>query len=181
MIRMIQSRDAAHAKGYFGDALSRPDYYINDQELPGVWQGRLAERLSLSGGTRRADFFALCENRHPRTGERLTPSIKKNRRTGYDINFHCPKSVSLLHALSPDDRILRAFRDSVAATMQAIEADSRTRVRVGGRSEDRISGELAWAEFVHQTARPVAGSTPNSRSPLSAWASPPSGVAIGRV
>jgi len=161
MIRMIQSQDAAHAKGYFGDALSRPDYYINDQELPGVWQGRLAERLGLAGETRREDFFALCENRHPKTDGRLTPSTKKNRRTGYDINFHCPKSVSLLHALSHDDRVLTAFRESVHETMQVIEGDSQTRVRIGGRSEDRRTGELVWAQFVHQTARPVAGSLPD--------------------
>ncbi|MEP7218860.1 MAG: relaxase domain-containing protein, partial [Bacteroidota bacterium] len=106
MIRMIQSSSSAHAKAYFADALAKPDYYVSDQELPGYWQGRLAGRLGVSGTTSKDDFFALCENIHPRTGKRLTPRVKANRRTGYDINFHCPKSVSILHVLSSDDHIL---------------------------------------------------------------------------
>jgi len=161
MIRMIQSRDASHAKAYFGDALARADYYISDQELPGYWQGRLAGRLGLAGDITKKDFFALCENRHPGTGGRLSPRVRMNRTTGYDINFHCPKSVSVLHALSGDDHLLTAFRESVTETMQSIEADSRTRVRAGGRQDDRPSGELVWAHFTHQTARPVEGFLPD--------------------
>ncbi len=161
MIRMIQNRSAAHAKAYFREALSAADYYVSDQELPGVWQGRLAARLGLSGETAKSDFFALCDNKHPRTGKRLTPRVKENRTTGYDINFHCPKSVSIVHAFAPDDHILAAFRDSVTETMQAIEADSRTRVRAGYRDAERVTGELVWAQFVHQTARPVEGFPPD--------------------
>lgn len=161
MIRMIQSRDGAHAKAYFSDALVKSDYYVSDQELPGYWEGRLAERLGLAGDTSKDDFFALCENKHPRTGEKLTPRVKKGRRIGYDINFHCPKSVSIVHAFSSDDHILTAFRESVTETMRMIEADSKTRVRTGGRDEDRPTGELVWAHFTHQTARPVEGFLPD--------------------
>lgn len=161
MIRMIQSRAAGQAKAYFSDALLKSDYYVEDQELAGLWQGRLAGRLGLSGIVGRADFFALCENRHPQTGEHLTPRTKADRTTGYDINFHCPKSVSLLHVLGQDDRILEAFQQSVSETMLLIEADSQTRVRKSGQQENRPTGELAWAQFVHQTARPVEGQVPD--------------------
>jgi len=160
-MRMIQSSDAAHAKAYFTDALARPDYYINDQELPGFWQGRLAARLGLSGATSKEAFFALCENRHPGTTRPLTPRTKEGRTTGYDINFHCPKSVSVLHAMSGNDQILDAFRDSVSETMKLIEADAKTRVRKDGQYDDRPTGELVWAHFVHQTARPVEGFAPD--------------------
>ncbi len=51
MIRMIQSQSAAHAKAYFSDALAKSDYYLSDQELEGFWQGKLADRLKLSGAT----------------------------------------------------------------------------------------------------------------------------------
>lgn len=161
MIRMIMSKSAGHAKAYFRDALAKADYYVNDQELPGHWQGRLAARLGLSGETKQEDFYALCESRHPVTGGNLTLRVKEGRRTGYDINFHCPKSVSIMHALSKDDRILNAFRASVTETMQEIEADVKTRVRVGGVYEDRSASELVWANFVHQTARPVEGFAPD--------------------
>ncbi len=161
MIRMIQSSSAGHAKAYFSDALSKSDYYTSDQELAGFWQGRLAERLGVCGATSREDFFALCENIHPITGEHLTPRTKEDRTTGYDINFHCPKSVSVLHVFATDDHILKAFQESVAETMNTIEADSKTRVRQGGIYDDRSTGELIWANFTHQTARPVEGFSPD--------------------
>src|ERR1700743_1359355 len=132
MIRMIQSQSAGHAKAYFSDALLKSDYFVSDQELAGHWQGRLAARLGLSGATTKDGFFALCENHHPMTGDPLTPRTKEERTTGYDINFHCPKSVSLLHVFAKDDDILKAFQESVTETMQSIEADSKTRVRQGG-------------------------------------------------
>lgn len=161
MIRMIQSSAAGHAKAYFSDALSKSDYYVSDQELAGTWQGRLADRLGLSGPTTKDTFFALCENRHPRTGEKLTPRQKENRRVGYDINFHCPKSVSLLHVFARDNHVLDAFQESVTETMRVIEADAKTLVRKGGARNDRQTGELVWAHFVHQTARPVADLSPD--------------------
>ncbi|WP_082489134.1 MobF family relaxase [Dyadobacter sp. Leaf189] len=158
---MIQSNSAAQAKAYFSQSLSKADYYVNDQELNGHIQGKLAKRLGLAGRATKETFFALCENVHPFTGEHLTPRTKKERTTGYDINFHCPKSVSILHALSKDDHLLKAFEASVKATMKDIEADAKTRVRKGGRDDDRLTGELLWADFVHQTARPVKGHFPD--------------------
>lgn len=161
MIRMIPSTSAGHAKSYFSDALSKADYYLNDQELGGRFQGRLAERIGVAGPVNREAFFALCENRNPVTGERLTPRMKDKRIVGYDINFHCPKSVSILHVLSKDDHILKAFEAAVSETMHDMERDAKTRVRKDGVYDDRITGELLWADFTHQTARPVDGSLPD--------------------
>ena len=59
--------------------------------------------------------------------------------------------------LNGDSDILSAFRDSVRETMQEIELDAQTRVRKQGRDDDRTTGNLTWAEFVHFTARPVEG------------------------
>ncbi len=161
MIRMIQSRSAGHAKAYFSEALARSDYYIDGQELNGNIQGKIADRLGISGMATKENFYALCENKDPATGNKLTPRTKEERTTGYDINFHCPKSVSILHALGNDSHILDAFHASVQETMQHIEADSKTRVRKGGKYEERDSGELVWADFIHQTARPVEGHAPD--------------------
>jgi len=161
MIRMIQSQSAGHAKAYFSDALMKSDYYVSDQELQGFWQGRLAERLGLFDKDMKDTFFALCENVNPRNGESLTPRTKDVRKVGYDINFHCPKSVSVLHVLAGDDHILKAFQESVTETMQCIEADGKTRVRLDGQQSERGTSELAWAHFTHQTARPVEGRMPD--------------------
>lgn len=161
MIRMIQSSSAAHAKAYFSEALAKADYYLSDQELRGEMHGKLAERLGIRGPADPKVFFALCENRHPGTNAPLTPRTKENRTTGYDINFHCPKSVSVLHALWGDEHILNAFRQSVQQTMQDIEADALTRIRTEGQYDERSTGELVWAEFIHQTARPTDGALPD--------------------
>lgn len=158
---MIQSTSAASAKSYFSASLAQSDYYINDQELQGKFHGKLATRLGLKEEATKTDFFALCENINPVDGSPLTPRTKDERRVGYDINFHCPKSVSLVHALSKDDHIMEIFQSSVQGTMQEIEQDMMTRVRKDGKVEDRKTSELIWADFTHQTARPVEGHAPD--------------------
>lgn len=153
MLRITQNSAPEGAKSYY----STSDYYTEEQELVGVWRGKAAERLGLSGRVDREDWDALCDNRDPSTGDVLTPRTKQDRRVGYDFNFHVPKSVSILYALTKDDRVVDAFRDSVDATMQDMEAEMQTRVRAGGKNEDRTTGNLVWGEFVHFTARPVDG------------------------
>lgn len=153
MLRITQNNSPDRAKSYY----STSDYYSEGQELVGVWKGKGAARLGLSGQVGREDWDALCENRHPLSGETLTPRTKRERRVGYDFNFHVPKSVSILYGLTRDGRILDAFRESVGATMEDIEAEMQTRVRAGGRNEDRTTGNMVIGEFVHFTARPVEG------------------------
>jgi conjugative relaxase-like TrwC/TraI family protein len=161
MIRMIQSTSPEAAKKYFSVSLSQAEYYINDQEMPGHMRGKLADRLGVAGLASKDVFFALCDNLDPNTGKPLTPRMNERRITGYDINFHCPKSVSIVHALSKDDHILKTFDHSVQETMLEIEAASKTRVRKGGVYDDRDTGELVWADFIHQTARPVENHAPD--------------------
>lgn len=153
MLRIVQSSSAAGAKNYYTTA----DYYTEGQELVGVWRGQAAERLGLSGTIELAQWDALCDNRSPQTGQALTQRRRADRRIGYDFNFHVPKSVSLLYALSGDERILTAFRGAVDDTMSDMEAEAQTRVRSRARDEDRLTANLVWGEFVHQTARPIGG------------------------
>lgn len=161
MIRMIQSSSAGHAKAYFTGALSRSDYYMDDQEMNGRFQGKLADRLNVSGSVTKDVFHSLCDNINPINGQNLTPRYKDERTVGYDINFHCPKSASILHGLSKDNHILEAFQSSVNDTMRDMEEDAKTRVRKKGQLTERETGELIWADFIHQTARPIDGSLPD--------------------
>ena len=158
---MTPSASAQDAKRYFSDALTKGDYYLEGQEFGGMFGGKLAARLGLSGQVTKEQFFALLENRDPATGKRLTPRTSSVRTAGYDITLSCPKSVSVVHVLSGDDHILQCFQASVAETMAIIQNDGRTRVRKNGRDFDRETKELIWAEFVHQTARPVPGYAPD--------------------
>jgi conjugative relaxase-like TrwC/TraI family protein len=157
MLRVTESANADAAKQYFGKGMVRSDYYIDGQEIAGVWGGKTAEQLGLSGEVKQADYFAVVDNLHPVTAEQLTPRQKDNRRAGYDFTFSAPKSVSVLYEISKDERILRAFRESTNETMQEIEREMKTRVRKNGKNENRLTRNMVWAEFVHFTSRPLDG------------------------
>ncbi len=154
MLRVVASRNA---KEYFSQSLKREDYYSEGQEVSGDWHGMAAQKLGLSGAVTQADFDSLCDNKIPGTDERLTQRNKTNRTVGYDFNFHCPKSVSVAYEFTKDERILDAFKSSVNQTMREIESEIKTRVRKNGADENRTTGNMVWAEFVHFTARPVNG------------------------
>jgi conjugative relaxase-like TrwC/TraI family protein len=164
MLRIICSEDAAQAKNYYtsnlkyeADPNKLGKYYGQEQEVIGEWQGKAADLLGLNGKVDQESFEALCDNRRPNGKERLTARTSDHRRVGYDFNFNCPKSVSVVHALNGDERVLAAFRESVSETMRQIESDMKTRVRAHGADEDRKTGNMVWGEFIHFTARPVEG------------------------
>lgn len=153
MLRIIQNSGSAGAKSYYSTA----DYYTEGQELQGEWHGAGAARLGLSGPIAQPQWDALCDNRHPSTDLPLTVRNYRDRRVGYDFNFHVPKSVSLLYGLTQDAALLEAFRSSVRETMAEMEQEMQTRVRKEGRNEDRVTGNMVWGEFTHFTSRPVGG------------------------
>lgn len=113
--------------------------------------------LGLRGEITADSFAALCDNLHPLTREKLTVRNKANRTVGYDINFHPPKSLSIVHAITRDVGLVEALRVAARRTMDLIEADAETRVRIAGKDENRRTGNLVRAEFLHETTRPVDG------------------------
>jgi len=153
MIRVTQQNSGAAAKKYYATA----DYYSEGQEIVGSWGGKGASRLGLEGMVDKVSFERLCDNLDPQTGKPLTVRTRSERRVGYDFTFSVPKSVSLLYAMSGDQGIMDAFRGSVEETMREMEAEMKTRVRMDGKDEDRFTGNMVWAEFIHTTSRPVDG------------------------
>jgi conjugative relaxase-like TrwC/TraI family protein len=153
MLRITQNAHVGGAKSYY----STSDYYSEGQELTGRWRGAAARRLGLQGNVKQAEWDALCDNINPKTGKKLTARQRADRTVGYDFNFHVPKSVSVLYAMTRDERILEAFRDAVDATMQDMEAEMSARVRKGGKDENRRTGNMVWGEYIHLTSKPVNG------------------------
>ncbi len=153
MLRISQQVSANDAKRYYATA----DYYSEGQEIVGLWGGKSASRLGLSGTVDKFSFERLCDNLDPRNGQPLTVRTRSERTVGYDFTFSVPKSVSLLYATSGDQDILEAFRIAVDETMREIETEMKTRVRMGFQDTDRRTGNMVWAEFIHTTSRPVDG------------------------
>ena len=153
MLRITQQDSAKNAKQYYASA----DYYSEGQEIIGLWGGQGARQLGLGGVVDKEAFERLCDNLDPRDGKPLTVRTRSERTVGYDFTFSVPKSVSLLYALSGDHDIMDAFRSAVNETMRDIESEMKTRVRRGGRDENRDTGNMVWAEFIHTTSRPVDG------------------------
>jgi conjugative relaxase-like TrwC/TraI family protein len=155
MLRINQQSNAAAAKSYYSSAA---EYYgAGEQEMVGAWGGKAADRLGLDGDILKQHFERLCDNRHPFTGERLTARMRADRRVGYDFTFDVCKSVSILYGLTEDPAILDAFRWALRATMEAMEEGVKVRVRKRGQMGERLVGNMAWAEYIHFTARPVKG------------------------
>src|SRR5271170_6392370 len=126
MIFINHQKSASAAKDYYSQHIAPGDgkYYTeeNAAQMKGQWHGRGAEMLQLSGEVQQEDFFRLCDNVNPRTGEQLTPRMDEDRRVMTDMTFDVPKSVTLAfemggHNGGGDSRILDAVRESVRETM----------------------------------------------------------------
>jgi conjugative relaxase-like TrwC/TraI family protein len=152
-----------NAKEYFEEHLCVGDYYDEGQRVTGQWFGAGAEKLGLSGKVQADEFLRLCENQHPASGETLTQRLntvraengkeKVNRRVFYDFTISPPKSVSVLALAGADERIVEAHAHAVQLALREFEAFATTRVRVGGRSDDRSTGNFVAALFTHDTSR----------------------------
>src|SRR5690348_397143 len=157
MLSFTESENAASAERYFSKSLARDDhYYVNSQEVPGQWLGKGAVRLRLQSEVDKESFVSLCRNRDPNTGKKLRVRDAKNARPGYDCTISACKAASVIDGLYGADDIRTAFQKTGRELItDKIEPLMHTRVRVGGRDEDRATGEITGAEFLHFTNRPI--------------------------
>ncbi len=170
MLTITPQTNLRNAREYFENHLAVGDYYSQWQVVPGEWMGSGAERLGLAGIVGKEEFVALCENRNPVTGDKLTPLHKTtrqevgadgkvkeaaNRRLFYDVTISPPKSVSIAALVKGDERIIESHDRAVRVAMREMERFAATRVRRGGRNDDRDTGELLTAIFRHDTSRAV--------------------------
>jgi conjugative relaxase-like TrwC/TraI family protein len=141
---------------------------MEGRKVSGEWFGKGAEDLGLSGMTKADEFLKLCENLHPKTGERLTQRMNgkrvttdaegktheaANRRVFYDFTLSPPKSVSIAALVSNDQRIIQAHDKAVRLAVGELQSYAATRVRKRGQTSYRITGNLVGALFRHDTSR----------------------------
>ena len=154
-----------NAKGYFEEHLRAGDYYAENERVQGEWIGAGAALLGLAGIVVKDDFLALCENKHPTSGKRLTQrqnSVRRNdldegqmanRRVFYDFTFSPPKSVSIAAFVAGDRRIAAAHAEAVKIALLELERFATVRVRNAAQDTDRPTKNIVAALFEHNTSR----------------------------
>jgi conjugative relaxase-like TrwC/TraI family protein len=169
------------AAKYYTEHLGVSDYYANGF---GLLRGQVLQHLGLSSTAIDLErFVALEKNIHPETGEQLTPRTNgsrqewgvdksgrpelktvDNRRTGLDLPFVVPKTLSEVMAENPGEWAGAIERVCVAAKergMSVAESLAKAHVRIGGAMEERSSGNLLYLSVIHRDARPVGSHVPD--------------------
>ena len=152
MLRMKPVGNAKRAELYY--ERSDAGYYRDGGGLHCEWGGKAATKMGLSGQPDYEHFKRLIHGLDPHTGKLLTAKLIENRIPAWDVTASVPKGVTI--ALERGDvRIQEALWSSVREAMAKLEEYATTRVRVGGRQEDRRTGNLAWYAVEHAETRPA--------------------------
>jgi conjugative relaxase-like TrwC/TraI family protein len=168
-------------EAYYEQQVARglDDYYAGRGESPGIWAGTGSATLGLVGVVGDDDLGTLLRGVNPASDQRLRSPVRERTVTvrkldaesgewreerkrlapvsGYDLVFSCPKSVSLLHALTDDEPVRRQISDAHEAAWQAALAYLEREACIvrrgkGGVVRERGEGFVA-AAFRHRTSR----------------------------
>ena len=145
---------------YLDHHLTCNDYYAEGEQVVGQWQGRLASRLGMAPGQQihsgdRA-FRRLRENINPLTNHKLTQRNVEGSIRFFDFQCSAQKSVSMLHALTGDERLAAAHDLAAAEAFAELETFAVCRVRAGAAAssqETRHTGNVCAAVFRHDASR----------------------------
>jgi conjugative relaxase-like TrwC/TraI family protein len=132
------------------------EYYTNAREAPGLWMGRCADRLGLSGEVEAEALHRVLEHCDPNAGTRLTRAQGAPTVPGFDATFCAPKSVSLLFALgSPEvsNEVRNAHDAAVTAAVRVLEGVAARSRRGKGGAERMVAEGFVAAAFRHRTSR----------------------------
>jgi conjugative relaxase-like TrwC/TraI family protein len=157
---MLRISTLKSASDYYTKSLTKGDYYSEQFEISGEWQGLGASRLGVFGEINKEQFDLICAGHHPLTGDQLSSRLVSDRREAYDFTFSVPKSVSVLSAVSSPEvasLIQDQIKESMKFTMTEVEKNIQTRIRESGKNDNRITGNIVYGYFLHKNARPIDG------------------------
>ena len=158
MMRITVNKDAQGVVKYFTQSLTRDDYFFTGKNSIGYFYGKLVDNLGLPNQVTKKAFSHLVHNRHPVSGEKLTPRDVEGRIASIEYTFSAPKSVSVLMAMSNEKvrrEILNAHRYAVRKAMEEIEQSMTVKVWKDGRQGMGQTEGICYAHFVHFTSRPT--------------------------
>lgn len=134
------------------------NYYSHGQATSNSnWSGFGAKNLGLSGGVKPEDFERLLFGQHPFQDLPITGSHQgheASKRSGIDLTFSAPKSVSLAALIGGDLRLEAAHKEAVEKALAVAESRySLARAGSGKGRQDVAFGNLVIAQFHHDTSR----------------------------
>ncbi|EIC8158716.1 conjugative transfer relaxase/helicase TraI [Salmonella enterica] len=139
-----------------GDAAyySHEDNYYASGSLESRWMGEGAEKLGLKGEIVNADMDAVRQGKLPDGSDlsRMVNGVNKHR-SGYDLTFSAPKSVSVMALVGEDRRFIEAHNRAVAVVMQEVEKLVSARITEDGKTETVLTGNMVAALYNHDTSR----------------------------
>jgi len=157
-VTTLHAASAAATARYYAEYLTAAP-----GEVPGVWSGREAGELGLSGDVTVEQLEALLSGRDPVTGRLLGRELVDRPTqgggvvravSGFDATFSAPKSLSVWWALTGDRRLLEAHDTAVAAALSHLERfGSTTRIRSNGARLHPDTNGLTMATFRQTTSR----------------------------
>ncbi|HFT4039176.1 TPA: conjugative transfer relaxase/helicase TraI [Shigella flexneri 2a] len=139
-----------------GDAgyYSHEDNYYASGSPDSRWMGEGAEKLGLKGEVASADMDAVRQGKLPDGSDlsRMVNGVNKHR-SGYDLTFSAPKSVSVMALVGEDRRFIEAHNRAVAVVMQEVEKLVSARITEEGKTETVLTGNMVAALYNHDTSR----------------------------
>ncbi|WP_422927471.1 MobF family relaxase [Singulisphaera sp. PoT] len=129
-------------------------YYRGEGGSRSEWLGKGAEALGLAGEPEYEHFKRLIRGLDPHTGEQLTAKLIEDRIPAWDVTASVPKGVTIAK-LRGDERVPGIIWEANRLALAELERYATTRVRLDGRQEDRVTGNLAIYSVSHGETRPV--------------------------
>lgn len=144
----ITGVSAGQAERYYSE---KDNYYTHSA---GTWFGKGAEALGLQGDIRKDEFTLLLNGKDKEGDELIAAGTNGERRSGVDLTFSAPKSVSILSEVLSDEKVREAHDKAVHITLDYVECNfAQARQTVNGRTERVNTGNLVIATFRHDTSR----------------------------
>lgn len=157
MIVSIANISPTHGMYYY----TKEGNYLNLDDCSN-WYGRLAKVLNLCESVDSQPLTCLLRGQSP-TGETLidksrlqaqSPETQIKERAGVDLTTSAPKSVSIQALVFGDRRLEIAHQVATARMLDVLEERyAITRQMQHGRRQKVLTGQLAIAQFHHDTSR----------------------------
>jgi conjugative relaxase-like TrwC/TraI family protein len=110
-------------KGYYAKGEGKSQL---EEMNESVWFGKDAERLNLKGHVQQSDFEQIYDGYIPGTQERIRgekPREDHKENCIYDLVLSCKKSVSMQIHLGKDERLYKAYQETVLEIAELIQKD----------------------------------------------------------